>query len=235
VNARNVNPVTRDLLRTCMRDRKWRRVSAIAVLLERRIDNADAARAAESNPAVARRKLNDRLIVGRQFLVRRALIPAVADGVFEKRAGEYGDEYRLSEGTPKIVVGDVLPPAALTAPAATSKTGVSRMMVYQLVRENPGITISALNEKLAGCFDDDVVVARYWHDRTRHASDAVRRALDADQARDPAAFTRKARESILREYLTEMRVSGRIREETRTSFWVNESADKAQPAGGDSA
>ena len=209
--ARQNNPVTRSMLRKLFGDGKWRTIHDMVVTIGDRIPAAIAARAVPDREKAI--DLDRQIEIGRRELVRSPIVSAVQAGVFERQIGATGrKEYRCVKPDPPAVrVGG--PQRDDDDLVDGTFYGVSRPEINRLIKENPGITIDELIDRLVVDMHDDNIVDGYAHAQARHrttknkrgngkkprpTSPRARAEVEAMRKADPAAFLNAARRHVVR-------------------------------------
>jgi hypothetical protein len=200
------NPVTRDMLRAVFGDGKWRTIYDMVIKLGDRIPVEVAIRAARMPKKPTKDDFESRLRSGRRNLVREPVTAAVSGGVFERRKGAHGTEYRCVKPIAyRAKVGSKMAVPDLTRPATSAKCGVSHAAVYKLIEENRDIDVASLADKLALCMRDDEIITRYVNTLVRRQAKAD--VCDKETARatiltrhdiDSTAFRDAARQYVVR-------------------------------------
>lgn len=147
--------IGRELVRARFSDGKWRTIDDMAYALQGVIAVEQAGRTAAKLPGLARLPLSERLHRGRRIMIQRTVSQMVRDKQAEYRKDNDVAEYRVGDSPKVVKVGRKLPPETFDKPAAGTKFGFTRPMLYQLVTEAPGTTPEALVARLSRCFHDE--------------------------------------------------------------------------------
>jgi hypothetical protein len=209
---RESNPVNRAMLCGAFGDGEWWTVAAMASVLTDQIPVALAARAALRVPAYAKADLETQILAGRHILVRETVCSAVGSKVFERRGSGRRREYRCIKPTaPRVCVGSKLSPDDLARPSSTTRFGIGRPQIYQIVAEHPKINFDDLITKLEPCMIDAAIDERFVAESIQqaikkyHESEVeARQRVLAEREADPTAFLREARRFVVRMTLNDM-------------------------------